>query len=74
MRRNRVLFETACVCSARASEVCGLHVKDLDLRAPACSVNVRFVLVEAMEAEGLGGGGMVAPAFGDGGLHLRWSR
>lgn len=24
-----------------------------------------FVLIEAVEAEGLGGGGMVAPAFGD---------
>jgi integrase/recombinase XerC/integrase/recombinase XerD len=27
-----VLFETAYVCGARASEVCGLHVEDLDLR------------------------------------------
>ncbi|MEV1245530.1 tyrosine-type recombinase/integrase [Nonomuraea sp. NPDC049750] len=30
--RDRVLFETAYVCGARASEVCGLHVEDLDLR------------------------------------------
>ncbi|MFC4015406.1 tetratricopeptide repeat protein [Nonomuraea purpurea] len=30
--RDRVLFETACVCGARASEVCGLYVEDLDLR------------------------------------------
>jgi integrase len=27
-----VLFETAYVCGARAAEVCGLHVEDLDLR------------------------------------------
>jgi integrase/recombinase XerD len=27
-----VLFETAYVCGARASEVCGLYVEDLDLR------------------------------------------
>jgi integrase/recombinase XerC/integrase/recombinase XerD len=30
--RDRVLFETAYVCGARASEVCGIHVEDLDLR------------------------------------------
>jgi integrase/recombinase XerD len=30
--RDRVLFETAYVCGARASEVCGLDVDDLDLR------------------------------------------
>jgi integrase/recombinase XerC/integrase/recombinase XerD len=30
--RDRVLFETAYVCGARAGEVCGLHVEDLDLR------------------------------------------
>ncbi|MGD9697332.1 MAG: tyrosine-type recombinase/integrase [Thermoleophilia bacterium] len=30
--RDRVLFETAYVCGARASEVCGLHLEDLDLR------------------------------------------
>jgi len=30
--RDRVLFETAYVCGARASEVCGMHVEDLDLR------------------------------------------
>lgn len=30
--RDRVLFETAYVCGARASEVCGLYVEDLDLR------------------------------------------
>ena len=30
--RDRVLFETAYVCGARASEVCGLDVEDLDLR------------------------------------------
>ncbi|WP_309231281.1 tyrosine-type recombinase/integrase [Nocardia sp. SYP-A9097] len=29
--RDRVLFETAYVCGARASEVCGLEVEDLDL-------------------------------------------
>ncbi|MEV4069960.1 tyrosine-type recombinase/integrase [Nonomuraea fuscirosea] len=29
---DRVLFETAYVCGARASEVCGLYVEDLDLR------------------------------------------
>ncbi|GAA2820884.1 tyrosine-type recombinase/integrase [Nonomuraea rubra] len=29
--RDRVLFETAYVCGARASEVCGLYVEDLDL-------------------------------------------
>src|SRR5262245_29749773 len=29
--RDRVLFETAYVCGARASEVCGMHVEDLDL-------------------------------------------
>jgi integrase/recombinase XerC/integrase/recombinase XerD len=27
-----VLFETAYVCGARASEVCGLYIEDLDLR------------------------------------------
>ncbi len=27
-----MLFETAYVCGARASEVCGLYVEDLDLR------------------------------------------
>ena len=32
MLRDRVLFETACVCGARASEVCGMYVEDLDLR------------------------------------------
>ena len=30
--RDRVLFETAYVCSARASEICGMYVEDLDLR------------------------------------------
>ena len=30
--RDRVLFETAYVCGARASEVCGMFVEDLDLR------------------------------------------
>lgn len=30
--RDRVLFETAYVCGARAAEVCGLDVDDLDLR------------------------------------------
>ncbi|WP_246083534.1 tyrosine-type recombinase/integrase [Nonomuraea diastatica] len=30
--RDRVLFETAYVCGARASEVCSLHMEDLDLR------------------------------------------
>jgi integrase/recombinase XerD len=30
--RDRVLFETAYVCGARAAEVCGLDVADLDLR------------------------------------------
>jgi integrase/recombinase XerD len=30
--RDRVLFETAYVCGARASEVCAMHVEDLDLR------------------------------------------
>ena len=30
--RDRVLFETAYVCGARASEVCGLYIEDLDLR------------------------------------------
>ena len=30
--RDRVLFETAYVWGARAAEVCGLHVEDLDLR------------------------------------------
>ncbi|GAA4102716.1 tyrosine-type recombinase/integrase [Nonomuraea soli] len=30
--RDRVLFETAYVCGARAAEVCGLYVEDLDLR------------------------------------------
>ncbi|WP_449063844.1 tyrosine-type recombinase/integrase [Planomonospora algeriensis] len=30
--RDRVLFETAYVCGARASEVCGIYVEDLDLR------------------------------------------
>ncbi|MFD1938714.1 tyrosine-type recombinase/integrase [Nonomuraea mangrovi] len=30
--RDRVLFETAYVCGARAFEVCGLYVEDLDLR------------------------------------------
>ncbi len=29
--RDRVLLETAYVCGARASEVCGMHVEDLDL-------------------------------------------
>ncbi|MBF6189102.1 tyrosine-type recombinase/integrase [Nocardia farcinica] len=30
--RDRVLFETAYVCGARASEVCELYVEDFDLR------------------------------------------
>jgi integrase/recombinase XerD len=30
--RDRVLFETAYACGARAAEVCGLHLADLDLR------------------------------------------
>jgi integrase/recombinase XerD len=30
--RDRVLFEIAYVCGARAAEVCGLYVEDLDLR------------------------------------------
>ena len=30
--RDRVLFETAYVCGARASEACGMYVEDLDLR------------------------------------------
>jgi integrase/recombinase XerD len=30
--RDRVLFETAYVCGARASAVCGMYVEDLDLR------------------------------------------
>ena len=32
VQRDRVLFETAYVCGARASEVCGMYVEDLDLR------------------------------------------
>ena len=32
MLRDTVLFETAYVCGARASEVCGMYVEDLDLR------------------------------------------
>ena len=32
MLRDRVLFETAYACGARASEVCGMYVEDLDLR------------------------------------------
>jgi integrase/recombinase XerD len=30
--RDRVLFETAYACGARASEVCGMYVEDLELR------------------------------------------
>ncbi|WP_345475893.1 tyrosine-type recombinase/integrase [Actinoallomurus oryzae] len=30
--RDRVLFETAYVCGARAAEACGIYVEDLDLR------------------------------------------
>ena len=30
--RHRMLIETAHVCGARAAQVCGLHVEDLDLR------------------------------------------
>jgi integrase/recombinase XerD len=30
--RDRVLFETAYACGARAAEVCGMYVEDLDLR------------------------------------------
>ena len=30
--RDRVMFETAYVCGARASEVCGMYVEDLGLR------------------------------------------
>jgi len=30
--RDRVLFETVCVCGARAAEVCGLYVEDFALR------------------------------------------
>jgi integrase/recombinase XerD len=30
--RDRALFETAYACGARASEVCGMYVEDLDLR------------------------------------------
>lgn len=30
--QDRVLFETVYVCGARASEVCGMYVEDLDLR------------------------------------------
>lgn len=30
--RDRVLFETIYVCGARAGEVCGLYIEDLDLR------------------------------------------
>jgi integrase/recombinase XerC/integrase/recombinase XerD len=30
--RDRVLFETAYTCGARAAEACGLYVEDLDLR------------------------------------------
>ncbi|MEW2508326.1 tyrosine-type recombinase/integrase [Amycolatopsis sp. NPDC047767] len=30
--RDRLLFETAYVCGARAAEVCGLYVEDFDLR------------------------------------------
>jgi integrase/recombinase XerC/integrase/recombinase XerD len=30
--RDRMLFETAYDCGARAAEVCGLYVEDLDLR------------------------------------------
>jgi len=30
--RDRVLFETMYVCGGRASEICDLHVEDLDLR------------------------------------------
>ncbi|MEU8249094.1 cytochrome P450 [Nonomuraea sp. NPDC048916] len=51
--RDRVLFETAYVCGARASEVCGLYVEDLDLRLDGEHVrihgkggNVRTVLLD----------------------------
>jgi integrase/recombinase XerD len=30
--RDRVLFETIYVCGARAGEICGLYIEDLDLR------------------------------------------
>jgi len=40
-------------------------IRALPGSAPACSVNVRFVLIEAVEAEGFRRGGMAAPAFGD---------
>ncbi len=39
--RDRVLFETAYVCGARAAEVCGLYVEDLDLRLDDEHVRVR---------------------------------
>ncbi|WP_205825479.1 tyrosine-type recombinase/integrase [Microbispora catharanthi] len=38
--RDRVLFETAYVCGARASEVCGLYVEDLDLRLDDAHVRI----------------------------------
>ena len=36
-----------------------------DIRAPACSVNVRSALIEAMEAEGFCGRGVIAATFGN---------
>ena len=51
--RDRVLFETAYVCGARASEVCGMYVEDLDLqlddehaRVHGKSGTVRTVLLD----------------------------
>ncbi len=40
--RDRVLFETIYVCGARAGEVCGLYVEDLDLRSYLAGTDLRL--------------------------------
>jgi integrase/recombinase XerD len=54
--RDRVLFETAYVCGARASEICGLYVEDLDLRpdtnTPASTARTAPCVLSSSRARG----------------------
>src|SRR5262249_55420327 len=55
--------------SATCSDAMGVNFERCEsrhrVRAPACSVNVPYVLIETVKAEGFSRSGMVASAFGN---------
>jgi integrase/recombinase XerD len=59
--RDRALFDTSYVCGARAAEVCGLYIEDLDLRTDDEHARIH------------GKGGTVRTGADRPRLRLRWS-